>query len=72
MFDIGNITLANMYLPSGNDAVTRGDREKYFSELIPKLIVNRIDSGCMGGDMKQLLTKVLSIVFSMSIYTGSM
>ena len=36
IFNIGNITLANLYLPSGNDSLSRSSREQYFSETIPK------------------------------------
>ena len=42
VFNIGQITLANLYLPSGTDATARSSREQYFSETIPQLLLNRL------------------------------
>ena len=50
VFDIGDVTFANVYLPSGNDAVMRNLREDYLSLSIPQLLINRKDNGCIGGD----------------------
>ena len=50
VFDIGDVTFANVYLPSGNDTVMRNLREDYLSLSIPQLLINRKDNGCIGGD----------------------
>ena len=47
VFDLGGLTLANMYLPSGSDAVSKAKREEYFSTTLPQLLVNRQDAGCI-------------------------
>ena len=44
-FDIENITLGNIYLQSGTDGQSRGQREQYSSETIPQLLVNTRDAG---------------------------
>ena len=49
-FDIENITFCNVYLPSGNDATFRANRENYLRETIPALLINSKDTGCIGGD----------------------
>ena len=46
VFDIGNITFGNVYLPSGNDQSSRNSRENYSAQIIPQLLSNRKDSGC--------------------------
>ena len=51
VFNIDNLTLSNLYLPSGTDASSRAQRENYFSETIPQLLLNRLDAGLVGGDM---------------------
>ena len=50
VFDIGDVTFANVYLPSGNDTVMRNLREDYLSLSIPQLLINCKDNGCIGGD----------------------
>ena len=50
VFDIGDVTFANVYLPSGNDTVMRNLREEYISLSIPQLLINRKENGCIGGD----------------------
>ena len=40
IFDIGNITLTNLYLPSGSDSMSRSEREEYFAAKIPQLLLN--------------------------------
>ena len=37
VFDVGDFTFANIYLPSGNDTVMRNLREEYISLSIPEL-----------------------------------
>ena len=57
VFDIGGLTLANIYLPSGSDAVSKAKREEYFSTTLPQLLVNRQDTGCKGGDLNCIINK---------------
>ena len=35
VFNIGPLSLANLYLPSGTDSHSRASRENYWSEIIP-------------------------------------
>ena len=49
--------MANLYLPSGTDSVSKNSREKYFAETIPQLLLNRLDYGCIGGDMNCITNK---------------
>ena len=55
VFDVENVTFGNFYLPSGTDAETRLKRENYFCEIIPKLLINSKDSGCLGGDFNCII-----------------
>ena len=57
VFDIGNITLANLYLPSGSDSISKSEREEYSASVVPQLLLNRQDSGCIGGDFNCILNK---------------
>ena len=50
MFDVQNITFGNVYLPSGNDPLVRSNRENYVAEILPSLLVNTRENGCIGGD----------------------
>ena len=50
LFNLGNITFGNVYLPSGNDPVMRNSRENYSAEVLPQLLLNCKSSGCIGGD----------------------
>ena len=45
------LTLGNLYLPSGTDSTSKSKREQYLSETVPKLLLNRLDAGCIGGDL---------------------
>ena len=57
VFDIGAITIANLYLPSGSDSLSKAEREEYSAATIPQLLLNRQDSGCIGGDFNCILNK---------------
>ena len=57
LFDINKITFGNVYLHSGTDAVSRGNRERFCSEIIPQLLVNRQDYGNIGGDWNNITDK---------------
>ena len=54
-FDIENLTFANVYLQSGTDGLSRQQRETMISERLPQLLVNRKDSGIIGGDFNCIL-----------------
>ena len=58
MFDVGDMTFGNLYLPSGTDARSRSSREHYCCEVLPNLMVNCQDSGCMGGDFNCIVNKI--------------
>ena len=53
-YDIGDMTFANVYLPSGNDPAMKNSRENYAAETIPQLLLNCKDSGCIGGDWNSI------------------
>ena len=57
VFDIENLTFGNFYLPSGTDADSRSRRENYCCEIIPQLLINSKDSGCLGGDFNCIINK---------------
>ena len=54
-FNIGQITFCNVYLPSGNDPVMRNSRETYSAEIIPQVLINSKDLGCVGGDWNSII-----------------
>ena len=58
IFDIGDITLGNLYLPSGSDSPSKAQREEFSAVIIPQLLLNRKDSGCIGGDFNCILDKI--------------
>ena len=57
VFNINNLTFANVYLQSGSDGLSRSSRENYCSEVIPQLLLNRKEHGCMGGDFNCIINK---------------
>ena len=57
VFDLGDLTLGNIYLQSGTDAKSRAAREKYCCEVLPRLLINSKDSGCLGGDFNCIVDK---------------
>ena len=58
VFDIGNISFSNVYLPSGNDPIMRNNRENYVAEVIPQLLINCKDSGLIGGDWNSIVNNI--------------
>ena len=50
VFNIGSITISNLYLPSGTDGVSKNSRENYLSVTLPQMLLNRKDYGIIGGD----------------------
>ena len=57
IFEVGNLTFGNMYIPSGTDSISRGKRENCFSETIPQLLINHKDHGIIGGDLNCIIEK---------------
>ena len=57
VFNIGEMTFGNVYLPSGNDPVMRASRENYAAEYIPQLLINCKESGCIGGDWNSIINE---------------
>ena len=55
-FDIGDMTFGNLYLPSGTDARSRSKRESYCCEVLPNLMVNSKETGCIGGDFNCIVS----------------
>ena len=49
-FDIEDITFCNVYLPSGTDSAMKKERENYVAEVLPQILINSKDYGCIGGD----------------------
>ena len=54
-FNIENITFCNVYMHSGSDPIMRNGRENYAAEIIPQLLINSKEYGCIGGDWNSIL-----------------
>ena len=57
VFDLGDLTLSNIYLNSGTDARSRAGREKICSEILPNMLLNCKESGLCGGDFNCIIKK---------------
>ena len=57
IFNIGDYTFGNVYLPSGSDGLSRTSRENFCGEIIPNLLVNS-RSGMIGGDWNNIIFKI--------------
>ena len=57
IFDVGPMTFGNLYFNSGTDSVARGGREKICSEVLPNLLINSKENGCIGGDLNCIIDK---------------
>ena len=57
IFDIGDITVGNIYLHSGTDARSRAGREQSCCEVLPALLLNTKETGCIGGDFNCIVDK---------------
>ena len=57
LFNIGNTTFGNVYLPSGTDGQSRSSRENFCGEIIPTLMVNSMANGVVGGDWNSIIAK---------------
>ena len=54
-FDIENITFCNVYLHSGSDQTMKNGRENYAAEVIPQILINCKEFGCVGGDWNSII-----------------
>ena len=50
IFDALGCTFANVYLPSGSDAITRNSREEFCSQTLPNLLFESQNKGIAAGD----------------------
>jgi exonuclease III len=57
IFEVGGVTCGNMYLHSGTDGMSRGRRENYLAEVVPKLLINHKHLGYIGGDLNCISNK---------------
>ena len=57
IFNVGNITFGNVYLPSGTDGPSRASRENFCGETIPTLMINSKPNGVIGGDWNNIISK---------------
>ena len=58
VFDIENTTFGNVYLPSGNEALAKSNRENYAAEVLPSLLVNAKENSCVGGDWNSITENI--------------
>ena len=58
IFNIGNTTFGNVYLPSGTDGQSRASRESFSGEIIPTLMINSRPNGLIGGDWNNIIPPV--------------
>ena len=57
LFNIGDITFGNVYLPSGTDGHSRASRESFSSNIIPNLLINSRSDGIVGGEWNCIIDK---------------
>ena len=57
MFNIGEITFVNVYLPSGTDSLSRNQRENMLGETLPNLLHKRKREGILIGDWNCIVNK---------------
>ena len=57
IYDLGNISFANIYFPSGTDGNSRAAREELCSQVLPNLLINSKDDGYIGGDFNCITDK---------------
>ena len=56
IFNIGDITFGNVYLPSGTDGASRASREAFCGETLPTLLINSKPNGVIGGDCNNIIS----------------
>ena len=57
VYDIGDLTFANIYFHSGTDNISRAGREKLCSEVLPNLLINSKANGYIGGNFNCIIDK---------------
>ena len=57
VFNVGELTLSNIYLNSGTDGRSKAGREKICSEILPNMLLNSKESGFCGGDFNCIIRK---------------
>ena len=55
MFDINGMTFVNAYLNSGTDAMAKKGREQICSEILPNMLLDCREMGCIGGDFNSII-----------------
>ena len=53
-FDVGNLTMVNVYLPSGADTNAKNQREEFCGVTIPNLLLHGLKAGLAGGDWNNI------------------
>ena len=56
-FNVGSTSFGNLYAHSGTVNISRQNRENFFSETVPNLLINSGSSGCIGGDLNSIVEK---------------
>ena len=57
-FDIGPLTLINVYLPSGSDLSAKNSRENICGQTLPNMLLQRSKQGIVGGDWNCLTNPI--------------
>ena len=57
IYDIGNLTIGNIYFHSGTDSKSKTGRENLSSEILPNLLINSKVNGYVGGDFNCIVDK---------------
>ena len=57
IFDISGMTFGNLYFHSGTDGISRSGRERLCSQILPNLMINAKENGCIGGDLNCIIDK---------------
>ena len=57
IFDISGMTFGNLYFHSGTDGIARSGRERLCSQILPNLMLNAKENGCIGGDLNCIIDK---------------
>ena len=72
VFDIGGVTLGNIYGHSGTDARSRSNRENFYSEVLPQLLTNSKAADCIGGDWNCIINKADATAHPESKHSNSL
>ena len=66
VFDLGPVTLVNVYAPSGNDFAQRQNRENLIGETLPNLFLSCRPMGVIGGDWNSVQVEADATNFHLS------